>query len=233
MKIYRLSALVLLIAIVFYVVSGYGITKGVIDEQSARWLHLEFLPVVMVLAFIGHVSLAIRITLIRWQQWNKISMAILILVFGALLAGFAYVEYFYSVGGGDQVRQQDRQRINQQEDRYKDLEENEENDDKEDDKTEEEVGLEGAVTESTNSEATATSNEPLKVFTTEELAKYNGLNGMPAYSAIDGVVYDLSAVFKDGMHNGNVAGKDNTDAFYSKHLKEILTKHPVVGKLAN
>jgi cytochrome b involved in lipid metabolism len=31
-----------------------------------------------------------------------------------------------------------------------------------------------------------------KIFTTEELAKYDGKNNQPAYIAVDGIVYDVS-----------------------------------------
>lgn len=77
-----------------------------------------------------------------------------------------------------------------------------------------------------------------KVFTTEELKKYNGKNGMPAYAAVDGIVYDLTNVkpwsggYHMKMHN---AGNDLTDAFKNKAPKRIhahvLEKLPKVGVL--
>lgn len=70
-----------------------------------------------------------------------------------------------------------------------------------------------------------------KIFSVVELAKYDGLNGNPAYAAVDGVVYDLSTVFVKGIHYGFKAGQDLTEAFYSKHNKSKLTKYPVVGIL--
>ncbi len=54
----------------------------------------------------------------------------------------------------------------------------------------------------------------LNVFTTEELAKYNGKDGQPAYVAYEGNVYDVSNVkeWKTGTHQGKYeAGKDYTD----------------------
>ncbi|SCY33291.1 cytochrome b5 domain-containing protein [Alkaliphilus peptidifermentans] len=59
-----------------------------------------------------------------------------------------------------------------------------------------------------------TSEEGLQEFTIEELAQYNGKNGMAAYVAVDGVVYDVTEIsaWKDGQHNGFEAGKDLTDA---------------------
>lgn len=78
-----------------------------------------------------------------------------------------------------------------------------------------------------------------KVFTVEELAKYNGKNGNPAYIAANGVVYDVSKSkdFVNGVHKdcaGCVAGTDVT-ALMSKspHQSgkglEDLNELPKVG----
>lgn len=54
----------------------------------------------------------------------------------------------------------------------------------------------------------------LQIFTVEELAKFNGKDGNPAYIAIDGIVYDVTdhPAWKDGGHNGFEAGQDLTEA---------------------
>ena len=52
-----------------------------------------------------------------------------------------------------------------------------------------------------------------RTFTAEELAKYNGQNGQPAYVAIDGTVYDVSAAIRRSLH-----------------MKKVLDDLPVVGK---
>ncbi|WP_251574437.1 cytochrome b5 domain-containing protein [Limosilactobacillus agrestimuris] len=74
-----------------------------------------------------------------------------------------------------------------------------------------------------------------KTFTHEELAKFNGENGQPAYVAVSGTVYDVSGkdAWKGGKHHGNVAGKDLTDVLYNKspHGDKVLKGLPVVGKL--
>jgi predicted heme/steroid binding protein/YHS domain-containing protein len=60
----------------------------------------------------------------------------------------------------------------------------------------------------------------LRTFTAEELKKYNGKDGMPAYAAVDGIVYDLTSDIKEkapqGIHKGG----------------KILEKMPKVGVLA-
>mgnify|MGYP002715596293 CR=1 FL=1 len=74
-------------------------------------------------------------------------------------------------------------------------------------------------------------------FTLAELKKYNGVDGQPAYVAIDGTVYDVSKVdaWKDGKHfHGLTAGNDLSEAIlHAPHKKTVLAKLPVVGKLVD
>lgn len=74
-----------------------------------------------------------------------------------------------------------------------------------------------------------------RIFTKEELSKYNGKNGMPVYAAVNGVVYDLSKIFEwqGGMHYGLIAGKDLTSYFAGCHSDDldILKNGVIVGKL--
>ena len=75
-----------------------------------------------------------------------------------------------------------------------------------------------------------------KVFTLEELSQYNGKDGMPAYVAVDGVVYDVSEkpLWAGGEHqNQHSAGADLSEAILqSPHGKAKLNDLPVVGTLA-
>lgn len=73
-----------------------------------------------------------------------------------------------------------------------------------------------------------------RTFTKEELATYNGKNGMPAYVAIRGIVYDVtnSPAWLSGTHLGLYAGNDLTAEFNTCHHDEIILKTlPIVGKL--
>jgi len=71
--------------------------------------------------------------------------------------------------------------------------------------------------------------------TYEELSKFTGQDGMPAYVAVDGVIYDVSDVpaWTGGKHNGNMAGNDVTDAIKNKspHGVKNLEGLPVVGNI--
>ena len=62
-----------------------------------------------------------------------------------------------------------------------------------------------------------------KTFTREELAKFNGQNGQPAYVAISGTVYDVSnkAAWKGGKHHGNEAGQIQQMFCIMSRLMEI------------
>lgn len=71
-------------------------------------------------------------------------------------------------------------------------------------------------------------------FTAEELEKYNGENGNPAYVAIKGVVYDVSKIpaWETGKHFGLTAGQDLSEQFESCHgSTDILANSPKVGVL--
>lgn len=73
----------------------------------------------------------------------------------------------------------------------------------------------------------------LRTFTAEELAKYDGKNGNPAYVAVNGTVYDVSSVpeWQGGNHWGRFqAGRDlSEDIKKSPHGVSKLETVPVVG----
>jgi predicted heme/steroid binding protein len=73
-----------------------------------------------------------------------------------------------------------------------------------------------------------------KRFTLQELSKYDGKGGNPAYVAVNGIVYDVTnnSAWAAATHFGLTAGKDLTNEFVSCHAGQpILSKLKVVGKL--
>lgn len=66
-------------------------------------------------------------------------------------------------------------------------------------------------------------------FTLEELSKFDGQNGNPAYIAINGIVYDVTndRNWKNGSHHGFSAGKDLTADF--PHKSSLLANVSIVG----
>lgn len=92
------------------------------------------------------------------------------------------------------------------------------------------VKTEEPLTEAETTESeTAGEESDQTVFNAESLAQYNGKNGMPAYIAVGGVVYDVSSLFRNGSHHGYSAGVDLTEAFYREHTDRELRGLTVVG----
>lgn len=65
-----------------------------------------------------------------------------------------------------------------------------------------------------------------KIFTEEELGKYDGQNGNPAYVAIDGVVYDVTDVsaWNGGVHHGNKATKTSARSSRNRRMAKRFWK---------
>jgi len=76
-----------------------------------------------------------------------------------------------------------------------------------------------------------------RTFTREQLAQFNGKNGMPAYVAVNGIVYDVTnnAAWSAATHFGLAAGNDWTREFASCHAAEqwILNTLTPVGRLVS
>lgn len=179
-KIDRLAAWVLFFTILCYAITGYGMTKGIIDASFSRNLHLSWLGIFGLIAFIIHTSWAIRLFFVRHRWWNAVTKICLPLFYILVVLFFGYLHFFYTPTFGN-----------------------------------------------TNS---STISATTKVFTVQTLSVYNGLNGQPAYVAVDGVVYDLSSVFVNGIHSGFSAGQDLSQIFHSQHPNDLLKGFPIVGE---
>lgn len=73
----------------------------------------------------------------------------------------------------------------------------------------------------------------MKTFTREELSRFDGRDGRPAYVAYEGRVYDVtgSDVFTDGDHLGHDLGTDLTSAMDdAPHDDDVLEGFPIVGE---
>ena len=74
----------------------------------------------------------------------------------------------------------------------------------------------------------------MKEFTLEDLKKFDGRDGRPAYVAFKGMVYDLteSSMWDGGDHEGmHVAGNDLTKEHEEAPHDEHVLDYPEVGKL--
>jgi predicted heme/steroid binding protein len=76
--------------------------------------------------------------------------------------------------------------------------------------------------------------EKTQKFTNQELGKFNGKDGKPAYVAYKGNVYDVtdSSQWMDGDHIGHAAGEDLTEQMeIAPHGEDVMEKMKVVGVL--
>lgn len=77
----------------------------------------------------------------------------------------------------------------------------------------------------------------LRGFTLEELAKFDGKEGRPAYVAVHDFIYDVTAyistVWAGGMHFDIMAGTDASEEFDACHNHLVLEKLRIVGKLVH
>ena len=85
-KLNRFSAWVLLVLIILFIISGYGMTKQIIDPIFATQLHDNILPIPLFIFFLLHVGISIRYALRRWRLFkdNKAS-DIYVLILGLIL----------------------------------------------------------------------------------------------------------------------------------------------------
>lgn len=231
-KLDRLSAWILLIGMTLYFISGYGITKGIIDPSFAYKIHVDWLSIVIIIAFVLHAGFATRLALIRWKFWNIAGKSLWFIFFLSFLASFIYLDKIYKKPIPSSLNSINMTTPNTTNANSSSPINNRDDDDDDEDSTP------VTIAKSTPNTTPATSITPFtanpstasaKVFNKNELAKYTGTNGNRPYVAVDGVVYDMSAIFRSGSHFSHFAGQELTSAFYSQHAKSSITKYPVVG----
>lgn len=208
-KIDRIAAWILFFLMFTNFVTGYGLTKGIIDPQIALKLHLGVLPLVILFFFLVHTILAIRIALIRHRAWNRVSKTILIFLYLLFFGGFIYIGLIYKkpvkIESPEASNLANQNNIS--------------------------VATPTPAKKIALTNPSQGSNFSERTFTITELKQYNGQNGKPAYSAVSGVVYDLSNVFRNGSHFSHLAGRDLTQEFNGQHYRQQITKYPRVGVL--
>jgi predicted heme/steroid binding protein len=192
-KLDRVSAWILFVVMIIYAISGYGMTKGIIDPALATSLHLNWLAPLALLSFTVHTSWAIHLAFRRWNFWNLFSKIILFVFYFVLLISLIYLDQVYT-----------KKSVTASQDKFGQTQNNSA------------VQLNSKITNQN--------------FTVTELKKYNGRNGQPAYIAVAGLVYDLSAVFINGNHKGHSAGQDLTNEFQNQHDQSFLSGFKVVGQ---
>ena len=74
-KLERFSAWCLLVLIILYIVSGYGITKRIINPVFSKYLHDKLLAIPFFIFFVLHVGIATRYALMRWKVFETTKSA--------------------------------------------------------------------------------------------------------------------------------------------------------------
>ena len=70
-RISRWSAWVAFIVVLLFVVTGYGMTKRMIDPALAKLLHGKILPIPLFLALVLHSGISARHSLRRWKVFKS------------------------------------------------------------------------------------------------------------------------------------------------------------------
>ena len=103
LKISRFCAWTLIVLILLYFVSGYGMTRtglmyrltfGLMDRGVALWIHDVLLTIPMAIAFLLHTLISVRSALIRWNVKNKFVLNWLMIGIGVVLFGAVLRIYF-------------------------------------------------------------------------------------------------------------------------------------------
>ncbi|MFA6423148.1 MAG: cytochrome b5 domain-containing protein [Patescibacteria group bacterium] len=202
-KLDRFFAWVLFGGMLLYFVSGYGMTKGIIDVSFATKIHLNFLTYIILMAFTFHTFYAIHLAFKRWRIWGGPAKVLLVSFFVAFFGSFVYIDRYYQISKQIPVESSPSESVSN-------------------------TNSEAITLTNSNSNSALSTEE---TFTISQLSKYNGKNGQSAYVAVDGNIYDLTSVFNNGSHFSHYAGTELTNAFYTRHAKSALSKFPIVGKL--
>lgn len=209
-KMDRIAAWTLLATMFAYFISGYGMTKGIINGPLAVNIHNNWLPLLLIGSFAFHTCYAVSLAFKRWRIWTPTSKFLLFAIYAVFILFLVFINSFYKkpVNTASNTTAVQQQTVESDDD-------------------------ESSTNNATNSSSnTKSSNQATtKTFTLTELAKYNGQNGMPAYVAVSGVVYDGGQWFSGGSHYSHLAGQDLTNQFYSQHSAAFLSSMSVVGKI--
>lgn len=94
-KLSRFSAWVLLVLMILYIISGYGITKGIIDPVFSKYLHDKLLAIPFFIFFVLHVAISSSYALRRWKVFKgQKATYIYSFVFGVILIAFFLWMFF-------------------------------------------------------------------------------------------------------------------------------------------
>lgn len=88
-RLHRISCWAMMLLMFLFIISGYGMTKQIIDPVFATYLHVIILPIPFFLLFVLHVGIMVRGLLRRWKLFKDEKAAdIYAIVFSLILLVF-------------------------------------------------------------------------------------------------------------------------------------------------
>ena len=70
-KLSRAAAWIATATVIAFIVTGYGMTKRIIDPDVSKILHVEILPVPLFLSLLVHGGISARAGLRRWRVFEN------------------------------------------------------------------------------------------------------------------------------------------------------------------
>ena len=70
-KIDKFGMWILLFLVLSFVITGYGMTKHIMDPVAAKYIHTQLLPLPLLIFFCIHVIKAIRNQFKKWNIFGK------------------------------------------------------------------------------------------------------------------------------------------------------------------
>ena len=95
-KLDRWAAWTTIIMIVLFVVTGYGMTKDIMDRDLARRLHSDIIPIPFFVALLIHGGLSLRHAMWRWKVFEKRSAADLFVLAVVLVLAALFMWLYWS-----------------------------------------------------------------------------------------------------------------------------------------
>ena len=89
------GAWILLLLILLYVFTGYGMTKNIIDPVLSRYIHVQLLPIPLLIFFLIHVLKAVHRQFRNWHIFkNQLLLDVYVYILGGIITGLFLWLYF-------------------------------------------------------------------------------------------------------------------------------------------
>jgi len=94
-SISKISGWILLFLLFLYFLSGYGMTKGIIDYSTSQKLHNSILPLSFLFFLILHIFFPVKVFLLKFIKDERWINIYLIILFSIIYLLFLYFHFYY------------------------------------------------------------------------------------------------------------------------------------------